>query len=320
MRLSNPQAHRLQPMPRRLLSLPEWKIHKIRENDHDILVHATPPRPDACQRCGVVGAHLHKVGNSPCWSWMFPSGASAWASASIEIAINVRSATKGSTIAHANSINSPKNKKKKTADGKRDETSQQHKITLALREWIWDQSLRRNFHDVAYDVGLHDRTVRKIFRAEFQRRERMSPRPVPRWVGIDEVNLLSWKRSDKTPRNVRKPQCILTDLETGVVYDLLRNRDLDTVLAALYRMKAAGEAPRGFSMDMYNNYRAAVREVFPQAEIVVNKFHVTQQIDSAFSRVRTKLQAEMTRRRRTSGRWAVSRSTKPCSSRGALET
>jgi hypothetical protein len=90
--------------------------------------------------------------------------------------------------------------------------------------------------------------VRKIFKAEFKRRERISPRPVPRWVGIDEVNLLSWKRSDKTDKNIRKPQCILTDLETGVVYDLLRNRDLDTVRTALYRMKAAAEAPRAMGL------------------------------------------------------------------------
>ena len=75
------------------------------------------------------------------------------------------------------------------------------------------------------------------------------------------------------------------------MYDLLRNRDKDTVVAALEAMKRAGGAPKGFAMDMHDAYQAAVREVFPQAEIVVDKFHVTQQIDAAFGRVRTRLQA-----------------------------
>jgi transposase len=135
-------------MPRRLLSLPDWKIHKIRENDHDILVHATPPRPDACQRCGVVGARLHKVGKFPLLVMDAPIPGK-------RVGICINRDRYRCTECDKRFYYRPRdiyqipNDKKKTADGKKDETSQQHEITLALRDWIWEQSLRRNFHDVA---------------------------------------------------------------------------------------------------------------------------------------------------------------------------
>lgn len=179
-------------------------------------------------------------------------------------------------------------------------------ITRHLQRWIWEQSLRRHFADVAHDVGLSETTVQAIFMSEFEDRERDGPRPFPQWVGIDEVYLLSKRRSNQNNKHEssddskgrsrdKRAQCILVDLSNGRVYDLLPDQKADTVRAALARMKEAGHTPGGFTMDMHDGYRAAVREVFPNAEIVADAFHVTSQINDVFTRARTDLQGKLTR-------------------------
>lgn len=260
----------------KVLGLPGWEILDIHENEHDLLIEARPPGPSCCQKCGVVDARLRKVGRFPLLVMHTPALGK-------RVGINIHRDRYGCREC------------KKTFYYRPAELSGKREITKALNQWIWDQSLRRNFADVARDVGLNEKTIAKIFMHEFDRREKETKRPVPRWIGIDEVQLLSWRRSDKTLTRRGKLQCILTDYERGTIYELLQNHDHDTLVTALRKIAIKGGNPSGFALDMNKNYRRAIREVFPRAEVVVDKFHVTQQIDSAFTKVRTALQAELRR-------------------------
>ncbi|MDQ3555486.1 MAG: hypothetical protein M3409_01740 [Gemmatimonadota bacterium] len=103
--------------------------------------------------------------------------------------------------------------------------------TLRLDDWIWGQALRSTFADVAEDVGVHKTTILRTFMAEYKEREHQPKRRVGRptklaWLGIDEVYLLSIKRSQRVregrttaPDNDgrKEPQCILTDVGNGQV-------------------------------------------------------------------------------------------------------
>ncbi len=45
-----------------------------------------------------------------------------------------------------------------------------------------------------------------------------------------------------------------------------------------------------FSMDMWESYRSVVKEVFPDAKIVVDKFHLVTKMNNALDEIRKKVQ------------------------------
>ncbi len=215
-------------------------------------------------------------------------------------------------------------------------------ITCRLIEWAWERALRGSFAGVAEDVGVHKSTILRAFMAEYRRRKDQPKRRVGRpsklsWLGIDEVYLLSIKRSQrvreerakaatkrsgtesgnpdsgKAPQqgvtetlkdtHARKePQCILTDVGTGRVVDLLKDREPETVRAALQRLRDQGCRLELVTMDMWPAYRDAVRKVFgPETVIVVDKFHVVEMIRSAFKEARKETEKQLRQQARQAG-------------------
>ena len=80
-------------------------------------------------------------------------------------------------------------------------------------------------------------------------------------------------------------RCILVDIENRKLIDVLANCGRDTVVAWLSSVDDNHNL-RGISMDMCENYRAAVNRTFPNAEIVVDRSHVLRRAITAVDQVR----------------------------------
>ena len=79
--------------------------------------------------------------------------------------------------------------------------------------------------------------------------------------------------------------------------ELLPNRNKDTVVRFLHHLEGK-ERIQYVAMDMWTPYRDAVRAVIPQAEIVVDKFHVVRMANDAMERVRKSLRESLTPKQR----------------------
>lgn len=159
----------------------------------------------------------------------------------------------------------------------------QHRATERLVEWIAVQSLSRTFTNVAEEIGLNEITIRRIFSAHTKAlTEDWEKRVVtPRVLGIDELTLAGGLR------------CILTNVEQASVIDLLAKRDMKTVAARLSRLSNR-ETVEVVTIDMWRPYRDACRDILPQAQVVIDKFHVERMATLGLDTIRRAMRDEFT--------------------------
>lgn len=99
-----------------------------------------------------------------------------------------------------------------------------------------------------------------------------------RWLGIDELALRKGHRSYV---------CVLVDLERACVIDLLPSRTQEDLLAYFQRKGTAFcTGIEVFSCDMWDGFVNVAHTLMPQAEIVVDRFHVMGQLHQALDQYR----------------------------------
>lgn len=152
-------------------------------------------------------------------------------------------------------------------------------MTTRCVEWIRQQSLRAPFSQVAEESGCSERVVREIA-DEYIKEQNDNYRPsMPHWLGIDEIYLEG---------RVEGPLCLLVDLENSQVIDILSDCRMDTLVSWLSSFNETSQL-RGVCMDMCEIYRRAVKRVFPDAEIMIDKFHVVRWANKAVDIVRLRV-------------------------------
>lgn len=158
-------------------------------------------------------------------------------------------------------------------------------MTGRLLRFIEKESLRRTFTSIAEDVGVTEKTIRNIFHDHIAYLEETTTFVTPEWMGIDELHLL------------KQPRCIVTNVKERTVVELLEKRDKTSVTNYLYTVKDRANV-RVVTMDMWNPYRTAVTQLMPDAEIVVDKFHVVRMANEAMETVRKRVRTGLTDRQR----------------------
>lgn len=157
-------------------------------------------------------------------------------------------------------------------------------MTTRLADWIGQQSLKRTFSAVADEVGVTEGAIRHVFRAHVDALSQQIKFETPRWLGIDEIHLI-------------KPRGVVTNVEHNTVVEILSDRNKRTVINYLSSIRNRDHIER-VAMDMWVPYRDAARLMLPQAQIVVDKFHVLRMANQAMETVRKSLRASLTARAR----------------------
>lgn len=156
------------------------------------------------------------------------------------------------------------------------------RTTLRLREEIGKMACTQPVEHVARTSGMGSRFVRECFesvaRAQIERTggslDDQQPLPTPRYLGIDEF----------ARRKGHVYETIVCDLEARRVLEVWSGRKLEEVAALLERLSDP-DAVQAVSMDMSASYRPAVHLCLPQAQIVVDHFHVIQHVMKGFKKV-----------------------------------
>ncbi|WP_222837119.1 transposase [Ureibacillus thermophilus] len=79
---------------------------------------------------------------------------------------------------------------------------------------------------------------------------------------------------------------IFCDSETGEIVDIVEDRRLPVLKDFLRYSKKARDAVKTIVIDMYSPYISLIQEVFPKAEIVLDKFHILQLFSRALNKTR----------------------------------
>lgn len=158
-------------------------------------------------------------------------------------------------------------------------------MTTRLAQWMGKQAIKRTFASIAEEVGCTEFTVRSVFSDYVNELEKTIRFETPKWMGIDEIHIIN------------KPRCVVSNIQNNTIVELLPNRNKDTVVRFLHHLEGK-ERIQYVAMNMWTPYRDAVRAVIPQAEIVVDKFHVVRMANDAMERVRKSLRESLTPKQR----------------------
>lgn len=239
-----------------ILNLPRWNVTAVKENAHDYRVEATVPEetPGYCGKCGSMFAKVYKHGTRQQLVHDLPAHGKR-----VGILLTrtrYRCQECGQTFLQQLT---------EVDDGKQ--------MTSRLIRHIEQESLKRTFTSVAGEVGVDEKTVRNLFAAYVERLDKTVRFETPERMGVDEVHLL------------KKPRFVMTNLTEKTIIAVLAERTKRAVLAHMKAMPDR-ERVKVVTMDMWRAYADAARDSFPNATVVVDKFHVVRMASAAMEVIR----------------------------------
>jgi transposase len=247
-------------MPANILNLPAYAVIGITENEHDYHIDAaTKESPKSCPHCHAP--QLEGFGRREQMVKDLPMHGRR-----VGLYIDTRRYRCKSC--------------KKTFYETLPDINERRAMTKRLVDWIGKQCVKRTFASIAEEVGVVEGTIRLIFKDYVTEMEKTLHFETPKWMGIDEIHLI-------------KPRGVITNIQNNTIVELLLNRNKDTVVHYLYHLEHKALI-QYVAMDMWAPYRDACIAVIPDAQIIIDKFHVVKMANEAVEKVRKGLRDRLT--------------------------
>lgn len=149
-------------------------------------------------------------------------------------------------------------------------------FTRRLIQQIQRRAFQEPFKRLADEYGVSVPTIANIMLETGKELDKEHPLIAPRVLGIDEKHI------------EHKMRAIYVDIENGVLLEMSPNNKKETVKQLIQSMRG-WENIEVVTTDMAQGYRPAIEELLPKAKLVVDKYHVIQQLSQATTKVRTRL-------------------------------
>ena len=157
--------------------------------------------------------------------------------------------------------------------------------TKRQAKWIFEMAQKQSFTEVGALVNMCHKTVENLYYRIAEQRIDLPKRYAQvRKIGIDEVSHEKGKKGYV---------CVLTDLERGIQLDILPDRKKETLKA---HFQLLGEdfcnQIEAVSCDIWKTYINVAKECFPNAEVVIDRFHVVKALNEVLDTHRKSLRKE----------------------------
>lgn len=253
-----------------LISLPNFSVIDTKESEHDFKVNIEyTALPRRCEQCESATSTLKRHDARNHWYFDFP----------------IRGKRTKLCIKHrrfkCSDCGSVFFERMAGIDPKR-------VMTKRLVDWIGPEALKIPFNIMAHNIGCTDSTIRNIFLEYTEQKAKELSFTTPRVLGIDEI-CLGKKKGDKY-------RCVITDIERKTLVDFLQDRDKKTVIKFFSSMNR--KVVEVVCMDMWPSYRDASKIVFPDAVIVIDRFHIARMVQNSMEAFRRAIRKPTTGKER----------------------
>lgn len=170
-----------------------------------------------------------------------------------------------------------------------------HRLTLRCYDYIVRNGAKRPWKALGDELGIDPQTVSDIWNGWADAELAKATPETPTWLGIDELYIMG------------KYRAVITNVKKNALVTMLPSRDLGP-LQLYFAERFDADLIEVVTMDMYAPYRIAVKNCFPKAKIVVDRFHVMQHASKAVETVRKILRGHQDRKHRISllgDRWLM---------------
>ena len=157
--------------------------------------------------------------------------------------------------------------------------------TKRQSKWIFELCSQQSFTQVGALVNLSHKTVERLFYEEAEKQINLPKRYAQvRKLGIDEISHRKGKKDYA---------CVLTDLERGIQLDVLPNRKKKTLIAHFQSLGIDFcNQIEVVCCDIWKTYINVAKECFPNAEIVIDRFHIVKALNEVLDALRKNLRRE----------------------------
>ena len=154
--------------------------------------------------------------------------------------------------------------------------------TTRQAKWIFLSCAKQPFTEVGALLNMIPKTVERIYYEYGQQKLNLAARYAQvRRLGIDEIA----HRKGKADYC-----CVLTDLDRNIQLDILPDRKKETLLAHFELLgNAFCQQIQAVSFDMWRPYLAVSQHCFPNARLVIDRFHVVKALNQTLDQYRQQL-------------------------------
>ena len=153
-------------------------------------------------------------------------------------------------------------------------------MTTRLLEYLKKECFLQSHTDLAERCGFSIETIQNIMDEQieyYDEQRRIHPPKAPKVLGIDEKHITYEMRGT------------LVDVENGTLLELLENNKPATMQNAIKGLEGWDTSIKVVTTDMNNSYIKWLVDLLPKAKIVIDKFHVIQDIQKRISTVQNNL-------------------------------
>lgn len=157
--------------------------------------------------------------------------------------------------------------------------------TCRQAKWVFEMCAKQPFTEVGALLNMSHRTVERLYYEQAKAKLNLPERYAEvRKIGMDEIAHRKGKKDYV---------CVLTDLERGIQLDILPDRKKETLLAHFQALGSGFcEQVEVVACDMWRTYIHVARECFPNAEVVIDRFHVVRALNEVLDKIRKSLRTE----------------------------
>ena len=157
-----------------------------------------------------------------------------------------------------------------------------HRMTKNFAETIAKQAVELPFKTIQKTLKVNDATVKRLFIEYAKTIVDNYKFALPTIMGLDEV------MTDKTFRTT------ITNLERGSLFDILEYRQQSFLEKEFEKYPLEQrEKVKWVCTDMYRPFKKPIAELLPNAQWVIDRFHVVMKANEALDQMRIRLQAKL---------------------------
>jgi transposase len=158
--------------------------------------------------------------------------------------------------------------------------------TNRYREYLYQMCIGSTIQEVSRKEKIPYTTVERIFYSIAKEKEIEHLEHLEDVLENDELVL---SLDEIAIRKGHRYETVLMDTQTGCVLGLGHQRSYDSTQTLLFKEVLVNKCVHTFVMDMWDPFHKAVKSVFPEACIVIDKYHVVQKVTHALDQVRKKI-------------------------------
>ena len=157
--------------------------------------------------------------------------------------------------------------------------------TRRQEKWIFDMCARQPFTEVGALENMNHKKVERLYFEMAERNLEMGDRySKVRHLGIDELSHRKGKKDYV---------CVLVDLERNTQLDVLPDRKKETLVAHFQKLgKNFCDQIELVCCDIWKPYILTAEECFPNAEVVLDRFHIVKALNGVLDNERKVLRKE----------------------------